>query len=154
MSRALTLLLGCMLLLVFALPAAAEADLAQGKDAFTATCGKCHALDRSLKAEKDAEGWRATVARMSGNFKGRFGNPITDANQAAIVAYLAAKDTLGATCSRCHGLGQVLGAKKDLSGWEATVKRMSGYAQDSFDKAIPAEDQKTIIQYLLLNAGK
>ncbi len=65
------------------------------KSLFTATCGKCHGIDRPLAVTKDRDGWTATVARMSGNNEKKFGLQISAADQTAIVNYLAV--TVGAT---------------------------------------------------------
>ncbi len=58
------------------------------KNTFEATCSKCHALKRPLGKTKNRAGWERTVARMSKNHKGRFGETIPDETQAAIIGYL------------------------------------------------------------------
>jgi len=65
-----------------------------------------------------------------------------------------AKATFEATCSKCHNLKRPLGKKKNQAGWEKTITRMSSYHERQKGKAIPEEDQKAIIQYLLTVAGK
>ena len=66
----------------------------------------------------------------------------------------AAKATFEATCGKCHALSRPLGKKKDKDGWESTVQRMSAYHQRNMGAAIPEEDQKAIVEYLLSVAGK
>jgi cytochrome c5 len=65
----------------------------------------------------------------------------------------AAKATFETTCSKCHDLQRPLGALKGKESWEKTVSRMSGYHK-RFGGPIPDEDQKAIVEYLLVNAGK
>jgi mono/diheme cytochrome c family protein len=66
----------------------------------------------------------------------------------------AAKVTFETTCSQCHKLQRPLAASKGQVSWEKTVNRMSGYHKQRFRTHIPEEDQKAIVQYLLVNAGK
>ena len=68
-------------------PAGEKVDMAAAKVTFETTCSKCHKLERPLGARKGQESWEKTVNRMSGYHK-RFGGPIPDADQAAIVQYL------------------------------------------------------------------
>ena len=65
-----------------------------------------------------------------------------------------AKVTFETTCSQCHKLQRPLAARKGQVSWEKTVNRMSGYHKQRFRAPIPEEDQKAIVQYLLVNAGK
>jgi len=66
----------------------------------------------------------------------------------------AAKATFEATCAKCHSLKRPLGKKKDQTGWEKTITRMSSYHTKRWGKAIGEEDQKVIVQHLLSVAGK
>jgi len=66
----------------------------------------------------------------------------------------AAKTVFEEACSKCHALSRPLGKKKDQAGWVSTVERMSSYHERKLGKAIPAEDQTAIVQYLLSAAGK
>lgn len=66
----------------------------------------------------------------------------------------AAKATFENTCSKCHALSRAMAKKKDLAGWQATVKRMSTNHRIRFGEEISQEDQEAIVQYLLENAGK
>jgi mono/diheme cytochrome c family protein len=99
-------------------PAAA---IAAGKTAFEASCKLCHSLDKPLAAVKTAAEWESTVARMVKN-----GAKVDAAQQAQIVAYLAAKSTFGTKCSACHGTDRPLGKNKSAADWLSTVQRMAG----------------------------
>ena len=70
-----------------AAPAGEKVDMEAAKVNFEETCSKCHDLKRPLGKTKDQASWERTVGRMSGYHK-RFGGPIPDADQAAIVQYL------------------------------------------------------------------
>jgi mono/diheme cytochrome c family protein len=63
-------------------------ETAEAKAVFEQTCSKCHGLDRPLGKKKDADGWRATVSRMSENHKAKFGEPISEEDQSRIRFYL------------------------------------------------------------------
>jgi cytochrome c5 len=65
-----------------------QVDLKAAKATFEATCSKCHALSRPLGKKKDRAGWETTVKRMSSHHADRFGAPIPDKDQEAIVQYL------------------------------------------------------------------
>ena len=87
--RALCALAG----LLFALPAAAGEDSitlkdGPGKDVVEANCGTCHSLDyiQMNSPFLDQKKWEATVKKMID----RLGAQITEADAAAITAYLAA----------------------------------------------------------------
>ena len=60
----------------------------KAKAIFEQTCSKCHGLDRPLGKKKDADGWKATVSRMSENHKAKFGEPISAEDQSQIRLYL------------------------------------------------------------------
>ncbi len=68
-------------------PAGEQIDMEAAKVTFETTCSKCHALQRPLGKSKDQAGWERTVSRMSGYHK-RFGGPIPEGDQNAIVQYL------------------------------------------------------------------
>jgi cytochrome c553 len=68
-------------------PAGEQVDMEAAKVTFETTCSKCHELQRPLAARKGQESWEKTVNRMSGYHK-RFGGPIPDEDQKAIVQYL------------------------------------------------------------------
>jgi len=67
---------------------AGKVDLSAAKATFERTCNKCHSLSRPLGKKKDKAGWETTVKRMSGYHASRFGAPIPEADQNAIVQYL------------------------------------------------------------------
>ena len=83
-------------------------------------------------------------------------SPGTEAQEVAAepVDMEVAKATFEATCAKCHSLKRPLGKKKDQAGWEKTVTRMSSYHKRRKWGAIPEDDQKVIVQYLLSVAGK
>lgn len=78
----------------------------------------------------------------------------TDTMAAQPVDMEVAKATFEAICAKCHSLKRPLGKKKDQAGWEKTVTRMSSYHNSRKWGAIPEDDQKAIVQYLLSVAGK
>jgi ferredoxin-NADP reductase len=47
-------------------------------------------------------------------------------------------------CSKCHNLDRIVGARKDVRGWQATVSRMSALP----DSGISKEDSRIIVSYL------
>ena len=123
-------------------PAWAEGDLSAAKATFESVCSKCHSTDRPLSTSKDRAGWEATVKRMGTK------TTISEADQAAVIEFLTAKDLFGTICSKCHGTDRPLGTKKDRTGWETTVRRMAGKT------TIPEAHQTVIIDYLSTVAGK
>jgi len=78
----------------------------------------------------------------------------TEEMAAESVDMVAAQATFEETCSRCHSLKRPLGKKKDQAKWEKTITRMSSYHVKREWGAIPEDDQKAIVQYLLSVAGK
>ena len=68
-------------------PAVEMVDMEATKVTVETTCSKCHDPSRALGKTKNQAGWERTVSRMSGYHK-RFGGPIPDADQVAIVQYL------------------------------------------------------------------
>lgn len=58
------------------------------KAAFEQVCSRCHGVDRPLGKRKDADGWKATVSRMSEKHQAKFGDPISEEDQGRIRFYL------------------------------------------------------------------
>jgi len=52
--------------------------------------------------------------------------------------------TMEKRCSKCHNLDRIVGASKDVRGWQATVNRMRGLP----DSGISAADSRIIVSYL------
>jgi ferredoxin-NADP reductase len=52
--------------------------------------------------------------------------------------------TMEKRCSKCHNLDRIVGARKDASGWLATVNRMRALP----DSGISEADSRTIVSYL------
>jgi ferredoxin-NADP reductase len=52
--------------------------------------------------------------------------------------------TMEQRCSKCHNLDRVVGARKDIRGWQATVSRMSALPHSGISK----EDSRIIVSYL------
>jgi hypothetical protein len=80
-ATALVVLVGC------GAPAQTTSASTDGKTLVSEQCGRCHPVERVNGAKKDRAGWTATVARMRSN-----GLDVTDAQAAAIVDYLTARD--------------------------------------------------------------
>jgi cytochrome c5 len=84
-----TLILSAFLLAGAALAASEPGKTAKGGDKakalFEAKCSNCHPLSRSLTANKDKEGWAASVKRM----RETNGCQLTDKEAKEIVEYLA-----------------------------------------------------------------
>lgn len=55
------------------------------KDLFVNTCSRCHEIERVLSKRQDAEGWKATIAKMQG-----YGMQAPEADLKRITYYLAA----------------------------------------------------------------
>ena len=66
----------------------------------------------------------------------------------------AAKVTFQDICSKCHATSRALNKKKDLAGWQNTVKRMASYHERQKGGPVSDEDQNAIVQYLVEVAGK
>jgi competence protein ComEA len=79
-------LIGRFLILCFlpAMLALAQFPDGPGKAETVRLCSQCHELERAASMRMDAEGWQASVSKMSS-----LGMKATDAEIAAIVAYLA-----------------------------------------------------------------
>lgn len=54
------------------------------KDLFVSTCSRCHEVERALSKRQDAEGWKATIAKMQG-----YGLQAPEADLKRITYYLA-----------------------------------------------------------------
>jgi mono/diheme cytochrome c family protein len=63
-------------------------ETAAAKAVFEQTCSKCHGIDRPLGKQKDPEGWKSTVKRMSDKHAAKFGEPISEKDQSSIRFYL------------------------------------------------------------------
>jgi len=63
-------------------------ETAAVKAVFEQTCSKCHGIDRPLAKQKDPEGWKSTVKRMSEKHAAKFGEPISEKDQSSIRLYL------------------------------------------------------------------
>src|ERR1700692_4393965 len=55
-----------------------------------------------------------------------------------------AADTVEKRCSKCHNLDRIVGARKDASGWLATVNRMRALPDSGLSEA----DSRIIVSYL------
>jgi ferredoxin-NADP reductase len=66
-----------------------------------------------------------------------------DLPPAAIDIDLAAA-TMESRCSKCHNLDRIVGARKDVRGWQATVSRMSALPHSGISEA----DSRVIVSYL------
>jgi hypothetical protein len=66
-----------------------------------------------------------------------------DLPPAAIDIDLAAA-TMEQRCSKCHNLDRIVGARKDVRGWQATVSRMSALPHSGISEA----DSRIIVSYL------
>ncbi|MDF1537062.1 MAG: hypothetical protein P1S46_11305 [bacterium] len=89
MKNSIPVLIALLALALVPLTVMAEemVDMEAARVAFETTCSKCHDLQRSLARSKDLETWEKTVGRMSEYHK-RFGAPIPEEDQKAIVQYL------------------------------------------------------------------
>jgi ferredoxin-NADP reductase len=52
--------------------------------------------------------------------------------------------TMEKRCSKCHNLDRIAGARKDVRGWQATVRRMRALP----DSGISEQDSRIIVSYL------
>jgi ferredoxin-NADP reductase len=52
--------------------------------------------------------------------------------------------TMEQRCSKCHNLDRIVGARKDVRGWQTTVSRMSALPHSGISK----EDSRIIVSYL------
>ena len=66
-----------------------------------------------------------------------------DLPSAAIDINMAAA-TMEKRCSKCHNLDRIIGARKDVRGWLATVNRMRALP----DSGISVADSRMIVSYL------
>ncbi|HWW85357.1 MAG TPA: FAD-binding oxidoreductase, partial [Vicinamibacterales bacterium] len=122
-------------------------------------CSKCHNLERVTGARKDAQGWLATITRMSELPD----SGISDEDVKIIVPYLVSQMTSRAQdadarlevgralvdqrCSRCHNLDRIYKTVQTAGEWEATVNKMVDFAADSNGAFQPGEAQR-ILGYL------
>ncbi len=137
----------------------ASIDINRAAATMEKRCSKCHNLDRIAGARKDAQGWLATVNRMSSLPN----SGISAEDSRIIVSYLASqmapKGSAGAAslevaralvdqrCGRCHSLDRVYKTTETPEEWSNTVTRMAGYAAGSAGTILPGEEQQ-IIAYL------
>ena len=84
------------------------------------------------------------------------GSPIPTATQAASTKSAATtlpegegRELVQRTCTQCHGVDKITGARKDLKGWQTCVKDMVSLGA----KLRPAEQPK-VVAYLVKNFGR
>ena len=122
-------------------------------------CAKCHNLDRTAGAHKDARGWLTTVKRM----QALPDSGISEEDSQTIVSYLASqmgpkgptaaahleveRAIVDQRCGRCHSLDRVYKTAETPEEWRATVDKMVAFADGSSDAFQPGEDEQ-IIAYL------
>ncbi len=122
-------------------------------------CAKCHNLDRTAGAHKDARGWLKTVKRM----QALPDSGISEEDSRIIVSYLASqmgpkgptaaahleveRAIVDQRCGRCHSLDRVYKTAETPEEWRATVDKMVAFADGSSDAFQPGEDEQ-IIAYL------
>jgi len=137
----------------------AAIDLTSAAATMERRCSKCHSLERVTGASKDAQGWLATVKRMSELPD----SGVSDQDVMVIVPYLVsqmalrgqdadarftvARALVDQRCGRCHNLDRVYGTVQTADEWKATVEKMVAFAADSNGAFQPGEAQR-ILRYL------
>jgi ferredoxin-NADP reductase/mono/diheme cytochrome c family protein len=137
----------------------AAIDLTSAAAIMEKRCSKCHSLERVTGARKDAQGWLATVSRMSELPDAG----VSEQDVRVIVPYLVsqmavreqdadarltvARALVDQRCSRCHNLDRIYKTVQTADEWKATVDKMVAFAADSNGAFQPGEAQR-ILQYL------
>jgi ferredoxin-NADP reductase len=137
----------------------AAIDLTSAAATMEKRCSKCHSLERVTGARKDAQGWVATVQRMSELPD----SGVSEQDVRVIVPYLVsqmavreqdgegrlavARALVDSRCSRCHNLDRIYKTVQTADEWKLTVDKMVAFAADSNGAFQPGEAQR-ILQYL------
>ena len=128
-------------------------------------CGKCHSLERVLKANKDRPGWILTVIRMADKdaphirpFQARqivwFLSASPDQKRSTADPALkagAGEELVKTKCSGCHDLQRVYKMKKDMEWWHKTIDRMIENAEDIGEPEFLTEPETEAIIKFLVN---
>jgi cytochrome c5 len=116
-----------------------------GKTYFLSKCGKCHSIERPLRANKTPEGWKKTVEAMN-----KKGHGWIDQKQVEeIIYFLSSKSLFETKCKSCHSEFRALDLIKSKEEWEKTVKTM----QKKEAGWITDEEAKKIRTYLFTVQG-